>query len=73
MGRHTEGQPIELVLNPLQGRAQRGAQGALNTLKVESVYRLERTKEQLVVKLDDDSVNTSSRVDGKKRRLLPAL
>jgi len=27
-------------------------------------------KEQFVVKLDDDSVNTSSSVDGKKRRLL---
>ena len=43
---------------------------ALNTSEVELVYRLERMKEQVVVKLDDDSAKTSTDVDGKKRRLL---
>jgi hypothetical protein len=49
-----------------------GAERALNTIEAELKYRLERMKEQVVVKLVDGSTNTSSGVDvdGKKRRLL---
>jgi hypothetical protein len=45
-----------------------GAERALNTIEVELGYRLERMKEQVVVRLVDGSTNTSSGVDVDGRK-----